>query len=403
MIELSKTNNAGASTPEKMDVVEGPPKTLQKMNQEKSVLPRFLVIKKKEGDFSKDSPFLINKLLFGIVGNLKSVRKSREGLIVETVSASQAGKLLRTKRLGETDVEVIAHQTLNVSRGVIYCRDLLNCTLEEIKEELQGQGVIDVKRIKTKIEGELKDTANHIVTFNTPKIPQNIKVAFYQNVPVRHYIPSPMRCFRCQKFGHTSAKCNGEQVCVCGKPLHEGQPCEDPVKCVNCQGNHSARSKNCPIYKQEAYIQELKVKENLPYLEAKRKAVPSTPAQGVSYARAVAAPTNIDVPALVKELIPALVTVLKSSFKVTPITQPIAGPPVFTIGSGAGDISSNSMDMDVARNTEKRKRAVKTLSTENKSQSGYSDEESSQSDVSKPEFRKPKKGWPKGKPRKPND
>lgn len=285
------------------------------MNQEKEVTipPRFLIIRKSQGDFSRESPFLIQKLLFGIVGNLKNIRKINEGLLVETVSSAQSTRLLNTKRLGENTIVVEPHKSLNVVKGVVVCRDLLNSTIEEITEGLKSQGVIEVKRIKINKNGELIDTANHVLTFNKPTLPSYVNAAFYK-LPVRHYIPAPMRCFRCQRYGHTAMKCDNQQICMCGKPPHESQPCEEPLKCVNCLGDHSSRSKDCPVYKQELAIQEIKVKEKLSYLEAKKKVVVQTPKTGVSYAKAISTPAKIDSASIIKELIPQLVTALKDVF-----------------------------------------------------------------------------------------
>lgn len=43
-------------------------------------------------------------------------------------------------------------------------------------------------------------------------------------------------------------------MCVCGKPPHQGSLYTEPLVCINCNGQHSARSRNCPVYKQEAAI-----------------------------------------------------------------------------------------------------------------------------------------------------
>lgn len=89
---------------------------------------------------------------------------------------------------------------------------------------------------------------------------------------VRPYIPSPMRCYKCQKFGHTSQRCDGPSICGdCGKEQHDGLECSPPPKCVNCSGEHAPRSRQCPKYKQEKVIQEIKVINKLSYPEARRK------------------------------------------------------------------------------------------------------------------------------------
>ena len=48
----------------------------------------------------------------------------------------------------------------------------------EIKEYLKSQGVINVRRISIKKEGQIIDTNTFVVTFNTPTLPKNVKI-FY--------------------------------------------------------------------------------------------------------------------------------------------------------------------------------------------------------------------------------
>ncbi|CAH1110610.1 unnamed protein product [Psylliodes chrysocephalus] len=340
-------------------------------NQKKEALPRFLVVKRKEGDFSKISPFLIEKALNGICGPTKMTKKTKEGLLLETVSPRQAKKILTMTKLCDIEVEVIPHKTLNNSKGIIYCPDLLNCTVEEIQEELANQGVISVSRIKTKRDGELKDTPNHILTFNSPILPKNVKVAFY-SLNVRLYIPAPLRCFRCQHFGHTSMRCEKPQVCVCGEPIHTGKPCTPPIKCVNCEGSHSTRSKECPVYKQEAAIQEIKIKENLSYPEAKKKVIIPTPKINVSYSKAATShppvPPTVNTEELIKNLIPHLIEAIKSQLNI-PFAVPQVKPPISKrVRTYSSDVDSVSESASNSQETKGKK--------------------------------KKSRGWPKGKPRK---
>lgn len=116
-------------------------------------LPKFIVISRKEGDFSKVSPFLIDKLLAQIISSKFEVKKINEGLLVECTAARQIENLLKTTQLGDFEVDIKPHGTLNTSKGVIVCRDLLNSTIEEIREGLKSQGVVDVRRMTTKHDG----------------------------------------------------------------------------------------------------------------------------------------------------------------------------------------------------------------------------------------------------------
>ncbi|GBO33177.1 hypothetical protein AVEN_185530-1, partial [Araneus ventricosus] len=103
-------------------------------------------------------------------------------------------------------------ETLNTSKGVITCGSLLNLTIEEIPQELSGQGAKDVRRINIRRD-ELVPTKHFILTFNTPRLPEYIR-AGYVRCSVRPYISNPLRCFKCQRFGHSKTNCRGTLTCV---------------------------------------------------------------------------------------------------------------------------------------------------------------------------------------------
>ena len=84
--------------------------------------------------------------------------------------------LYQTKMLIDLPVKVTPHRTLNSSRCVISCRELVNMTEEDIQEELQSLGVTKVERIKTRRVGQLMHTDSYILNINSQNIPSEIKV-----------------------------------------------------------------------------------------------------------------------------------------------------------------------------------------------------------------------------------
>ncbi|XP_075210504.1 uncharacterized protein LOC142317839 [Lycorma delicatula] len=171
--------------------------------------PKYLVTKKKD-DSSKISLFVIARGITEATGGpVKDTRKTAMGLFVETVNDVQSSRLLKATKIGLIDVEVVPHGTLNTSKGVVR-RDLLNCTEDEIVEELCGQGVIACRRLNTRRNGDVLPSASHVLTFNIPKCPEKIKAGFH-SLDVRPFIPTPLRCFGCQKFGRTAARYTRKQ------------------------------------------------------------------------------------------------------------------------------------------------------------------------------------------------
>ena len=98
----------------------------------------------------------------------------------------------------------------------------------EIRDELKDQDVIGVNRVTLKKEGKVIPTNTlFYLTFGSPDLPKEITVG-YLKVKVALFVPNPMRCFNCNKFGHTSQRCKVAEKCPgCGKDKHEGR-CEGP-------------------------------------------------------------------------------------------------------------------------------------------------------------------------------
>ncbi|KFM60227.1 Nucleic-acid-binding protein from mobile element jockey, partial [Stegodyphus mimosarum] len=133
-------------------------------------------------------------------------------------------------------------------------------------------------------EGQLIDTKHVILTSKSPDLPKNIK-AGYINCPVRPYIPNPMQCFQCQRFGHSKISCRGKHTCArCAVVGHDSDTCTAASLCINCKGEHPAFSCSCPKWKLE---KEIKVNKNISYAEA-RSLVQSTQIRpNISFANAV--------------------------------------------------------------------------------------------------------------------
>ena len=249
--------------------------------------PRFLVVEslKAGKTLASVSPFVIARSIAGNAGTVKSVRKTRVGtLLVEVEKRQQCTNLLSMEHLGELELKVSPHRSLNSSKGVIKWRDLVGTPVEEIAEELSESGVTEVRQIGS------KETGIYVLTFDMPTPPQHVKCA-YIRLPVEEYIPNPMRCFKCQKYGHTMNKCNSQALCGrCGtrEQDHSTRECRGKPQCVNCKGEHPAFSKKCPKFLEEKEIQSLRVKRKISFIEA-RKVVRAThaPSTTRSYAAAV--------------------------------------------------------------------------------------------------------------------
>ncbi|GFS74389.1 uncharacterized protein TNCV_969941 [Trichonephila clavipes] len=245
---------------------------------------RYFIMKTPE-TFTSISPFLIEKDFTSSIGEVKSIRKMPSGdLFLEASSAKQATALPNLQKLAHLDVTVAPHANLNFSRGVISPADFLHVSTEEIKENMKAQKVCDVRRITIRRDGQVLNTKHLILTFSTPDLPQTVKMA-YIRCPVRPYIPNPLRCFQCQRLGHSKTVCRGQPTCSrCAEVGHDSADCKAKERCVNCKGDHSSFSRSCPTWLLEKEITAVKIKDKISYPEARRVVSSRTPVSGKSYA-----------------------------------------------------------------------------------------------------------------------
>jgi len=84
------------------------------------------------------------------------------------------------------------------------------------------------------------------------------------------YIPNPLRCFKCQKFGHSSRFCRNEAVCHRCGGKHTEEDCNNAAKCINCSGPHGASSRECPVWLREKEVQRVKAEKNISFPQARQ-------------------------------------------------------------------------------------------------------------------------------------
>ena len=250
-------------------------------NQDDNQWPRFLTMEAADQNVPLDlNAFVLKKAIDGMANaELDNVKPVKSGRFIE-VETKQCKNLLKTtKLLGYLPVKVSPHRTLNSSKIVIKCEELDKMDEEEIKKELQPQGIIAVKRISIRY-------SLYVLTIKGQTIPKRINIGYLKK-ETRPYIPNPQRCFQCQKFGHTKNSCKGKAVCAgCGEEGHNLDNCQNEPKCVNCQ----AISRDCPKWKIEKDIMTLKYTEKISFADARKCLQPSFDPSKDSYATVTQTP-----------------------------------------------------------------------------------------------------------------
>jgi len=200
--------------------------------------PQHIILESTQSDnqLTKLSPFVVSKALQAAVRTLSGVKRLQNGtILVSTDNLSYSRKLLDMTNLHGVPIKASPHRTLNHSKGIIRCAQLKTCTTDEIVEELKSQGVTHCFNPSTR---DSSKTNTFILTFSSTQPTKHLSVGFL-HVSLEKYIPNPIRCFRCQKFGHGTKTCRREITCArCGDTGHDHKNCQNPVKCANCGEHH---------------------------------------------------------------------------------------------------------------------------------------------------------------------
>ena len=172
-------------------------------NQDDNQWPGFLIIEAAHKNIPVNFyAFVLEKAIDGMANaDLDNIKPMKSGSVfIEVETKQQCTNLLKTtKLLGYLPVKVSPHRTLNSSKFVIKFEELDKVDEEEIKKELQPQGIIDVIRISIRY-------ILYVLTIKGQTIPKKNNIGYLKK-ETRLYIPNPQRCFQCRKFGHTKNSC----------------------------------------------------------------------------------------------------------------------------------------------------------------------------------------------------
>lgn len=137
---------------------------------------------------------------------------------------------MNLKQLGKFKVEnagQVGAQTGGGCKGVISGVPI-SVKMDDLKSKIKGGNVISVVRMKATKEGLKVDSESVLIHFEEGNLPRKVFLGFI-SYPVRAYVPKPLRCFNCQRFGHLAKNCKEKRRCArCGGD-HEYGKCGDGV------------------------------------------------------------------------------------------------------------------------------------------------------------------------------
>ena len=193
---------------------------------------------------------------------------------IKTTCKEQSQAYLKLTELGGYKVRVYPHTNLNAIQGTVILPHDIKYTLDEesLLESLQYR-YKNVKKIETYKVKNKNHPSKHIqigkISFAGDQLPSKILI-MGQNREVRPYVPKPLQCMKCSRYGHSDTKCRNIAVCAyCSSDQHPTKwECGAPL-CVNCKAHHHARTKTCPYYIYNTELKLLMLRTGLPVREAK--------------------------------------------------------------------------------------------------------------------------------------
>ena len=220
----------------------------------------------REAGFKKIPPIALSRAMERDLAGIgkKIVVLKDGGLLLEVASAEMLGKLLTMTPLVVCGIPCFSYtpDDMVTVKGVIH-NIPLDLNPEELIQSLEAQGypqkifIMQASRIKNRFGNPTPVVA---LTFFGKVLPECVRVHnTHCYIQVEPYIIPPLRCFKCQDFGHTSNRCPNIESCARCAAHHNTRNCSSIVICcTNCGGGHTSRSPRCPVYLWASKVQKYK-------------------------------------------------------------------------------------------------------------------------------------------------
>lgn len=219
-----------------------------------------------------------------LVGSTEKLMVVGDSIKVICSTEQQAEVLLQTSSLLGRGVTVTVPRRLTgrpgdrqgsdesekVFRGVIKRVPPFVTTEQVVKDT----GAMWAHRIEKVVDGTKRATRAVVVAFKS-QLPAVVNVGLNE-FKVHVFVPQPLRCAKCQRFGHKAAQC-GESAPTCTRcsGSHSVAACTVTEaagrKCANCGENHSSAYRGCKRYQQVSRTLTVAAKQQMSYADAAKK------------------------------------------------------------------------------------------------------------------------------------
>uniref|UniRef100_A0A1B6I941 Uncharacterized protein n=1 Tax=Homalodisca liturata TaxID=320908 RepID=A0A1B6I941_9HEMI len=158
----------------------------------------------------KINPFRVGKIIQSHHTDVDFITRAGKNLVITCKSYLAANNIVTSVHL--TQFNVFVPTTRIYTIGVAFVeRDI---TEDEILQETKCEyPILDVQRLKKRVNGSLVDTSFVKITFETDKLP-GVVYLNYVRMQIEPYIIPVKQCFRCFSYGHVmNSPCNKTRVC----------------------------------------------------------------------------------------------------------------------------------------------------------------------------------------------
>ena len=245
-----------------------------------SSLVQIVLAESDEVNLSKVNPIYVAQIINDLVGRVEKVHNVPNGLKI-LCNKKQANLFKKEQKFGKYRCNFTIKNNNDFkpkTKGIIHGIPL-DTDIVDIEKELQAQNsFVDIEKTFRlqkfdKIQNKKTDTESLIIVFSSEiDFPTHLYLG-YRRLTVKEFIPHPIRCFKCQKFGHISKNCRGKQKCPMCSENHTFDECQDREnkKCSNCGGSHSAGFKGCVVFVKAQEIKQLSHQKKITYSEATKQ------------------------------------------------------------------------------------------------------------------------------------
>uniref|UniRef100_A0A2M4CJL1 Putative rhomboid n=1 Tax=Anopheles darlingi TaxID=43151 RepID=A0A2M4CJL1_ANODA len=193
-----------------------------------------------------------------------TTNNTRKGIIVSVVNVTDYRALRRKFR--ENNVAFYTHQLPEDRTTKIVLFGLPEMEPKDIEEALREKNIVPAAIKTMNIRNKkYEEQAMYLLHFSAGTISlaelRNVRAVNHHRVYFEYYNSkkNPMQCRNCQKYGHGSANCYRQSVCVKCADTHKSQECPltqaslnpdkklspNKLKCANCGEHHTANYSGC--------------------------------------------------------------------------------------------------------------------------------------------------------------